>query len=721
MHPRPYPVRAVLIAVLAAVCSSAPVIPGDESSAGPVSYIQHVRISGPRGFYRADRLFSENEFGISAESKGTPAPFFRIHEDEIGLYHAGGDKTYTLIYAEGEKDTRPRDGGDWARSGTGLFLTVRILPHTHSMELSHKLAGSRGLDLLKLVESFDTGREVTRQWLHIDDNHNPFGRNRYFVSVYRGNLLCPEKGVYEFATDSCDGSLVLVGNRVAAEWGGLHKPVFGWTHSATLDLEPGLYPFIYIHYNITQGSRAAAAWKKPGEKSFSVLTAGDFFVLRDAETVSLRGSQGKEHIFPRITFEKNGIRLKGRALRKILFSAGGPEKQHYEWNINGVMHHNRTVSYYAETGGTVEYGLRGFPGKAFVIKVAEPDSYISADAEFDAGGVLPLIYTDEKYSVWVRAEREPASGDIAYILREDRVDSGGSVYYSNTYPLQFSKSGSLPASLMGIKSMQFVFKPGEVSHGSKVTYTLLYDGLEVNRLGLQFLSDTAGFEKIFVREKNYMTEGGGSDRICVFISEREREETYRKWVFFKWMKDAFSSKSPHILFVYEPLTSAGKLESVFKYNFRGFNVTAEKIDQQPYPLLQFPVAVEELMAKVPAETTVVLFAGRYEIENGLPHWFFTRVFDLTVTGIRKTNPRARIILAGPAPAYGKDELIERINTHLAEFALRHHIYFINLYREMGGKGGWQQYYSRGQREELFRSPNEKGLKLIVENIKDIVE
>ena len=706
--------------LIAAVSAAACFLAGEETDSAAASYVHTVRIEGVSGFYRTLRLFSDTEYGISVAHENRKVPFYPIDDYEIGLLHNGGQKEYSIAYTKGESDSAPDPADEYEGNEKGLTLSVRMLPKTHIMELSHILSGTAGMDLAALVASLSTGRVATREWKRINDNVNPFGGSKHFVSVYTGTILCPRKGIYTFATDSCDGSLIVVNSRPVAEWKGRHRASDSWEHSGMISLDRGFYPFMYVHYNISGRTRAAAAWKRPGDHSFSVLAAENFHAFGRAETVSLSDRRGNDCIVPRINFNEQGVILKGAKKIKAECSVIGPQQKNYVWSAGGKTLSGRSVSVYCNAGSVVEFTLKGFPGRTIRLEAGEPDAYTRIDAGMDIGGVLPLVYTDEEFSVWLRAEKKPVTGDIEYTVAEERTDSSGTVYRSRDHTVMFTDAKDLPISFRGITSLQLIFSPGEVNPGSRAVYTLLYDGIEVDRVEIEFMRDRDPLDNIRAEERNYMTGEHGKERVCVFIAHREKEDAYRKWALLKWLTHSFRGEKPDILFMYEPSGSGDGIEPVFRYMFRDYHMAIHGIDEQPYPLLWLPLNIDNLMPRG-RNTAVIVFAGWNEIEHGLPLWYFTRVYDLTVSRIRTKNPESAIIIAGPLPVYGKDALIQEVNKRLASFAVKHHVFFVNTYREMGGEAGWKEYFKRGGGNVLFKSPNEQGLRLIAETIKALLE
>jgi len=125
-------------------------------------------------------------------------------------------------------------------------------------------------------------------WPLIDDNVNPFAKREeehdHYISIYEGQLYCPESGVYTFITNSDDASFLLIDGQMVVQWPGGHNPAPNWdpTYSATITLTQGIHKIAYYHVETLGGQLARAGWRRPGERRFSII--GEEFFLRELRT-----------------------------------------------------------------------------------------------------------------------------------------------------------------------------------------------------------------------------------------------------------------------------------------------------------------------------------------------------------------------------------------------------------------------------------------------------
>ena len=157
----------------------------------------------------------------------------------------------------------------WDRQVGGLYLETRALAPKW-----HRNAGSLAY-MEKAIENCTQvyGRKL---WPRISDTHNPFGSDDLYMSIYRGDLFCPETGRYGFATDSDDSSFLLINGSLVAEWPGGHVPAQTWEHRGEVPLKRGIHKIAYYHVETYGGQLSRAGWKRPSDEHFSVIPAAAF-------------------------------------------------------------------------------------------------------------------------------------------------------------------------------------------------------------------------------------------------------------------------------------------------------------------------------------------------------------------------------------------------------------------------------------------------------------
>lgn len=144
-----------------------------------------------------------------------------------------------------------------------------------------------------------------KPWPRISDTHNPFSADEdNYLSIYTGDIFCPETGPYRFATDSDDSSFLLINDSLVAQWPGGHVPAQTWEHHGSVALKRGIHKITYYHVETWGGQLARAGWKKPSDDHFSVIPAKAF--VRELPTWIMARQERAKPLNTYFTFEPLG-------------------------------------------------------------------------------------------------------------------------------------------------------------------------------------------------------------------------------------------------------------------------------------------------------------------------------------------------------------------------------------------------------------------------------
>ena len=157
----------------------------------------------------------------------------------------------------------------WSEKLGGLYLETRANPMQgarNARNLSHftQILGKSSKAL---------GRKL---WPQINDLNNPFGDDDMYLSIYRGELFCPESGKYGFATNSDDSSFLLIDGQLVCEWPDGHIPSQTWEHRGVKVLSRGVHKIEYYHLESYGGQLSRAGWKRPSDETYSLIPAWAF-------------------------------------------------------------------------------------------------------------------------------------------------------------------------------------------------------------------------------------------------------------------------------------------------------------------------------------------------------------------------------------------------------------------------------------------------------------
>jgi len=209
----------------------------------------------------------------------------------------GAARQYYVYYGNPKAQAAAKD---WDRKIGGLYLETRNNPGSNAQSWEH-------MQKLLSGSTVSYGRGARDE---INDSHNPFGQGQddMFLSIYKGEIFCPETGEYGFATDSDDASFLLIDGNVVAQWPGGHVPSQTWENSGTISLKRGIHRIEYYHAETYGGQLSKAGWKLPSEKAFTIIPSRAF--VRELPSRPVRREMYGEVITAHFMCEeKVGLRL----------------------------------------------------------------------------------------------------------------------------------------------------------------------------------------------------------------------------------------------------------------------------------------------------------------------------------------------------------------------------------------------------------------------------
>ena len=143
----------------------------------------------------------------------------------------------------------------------------------------------------QLPEMIERGTAFDKQpWAQIHDVENPFGRDDLYMSVYEGVIYCPEDGEYVFAVNADDVAsfeLKNAGGRLC--WRDAGAPSERWQSpghphaTRRVDLQKGVYRFVFHHVENWGSQFAALGWKKPSSDAIVTVSPEAFVTYLPAD------------------------------------------------------------------------------------------------------------------------------------------------------------------------------------------------------------------------------------------------------------------------------------------------------------------------------------------------------------------------------------------------------------------------------------------------------
>ena len=175
----------------------------------------------------------------------------------------------------------PAEKYEWTEKLGGLYLETRVNPMKGARN-------ARNLAHFKEILAESPRVYGRRLWPQINDLNNPFGDDDMYLSIYQGDLFCPESGPYGFATNSDDSSFLLIDGQLVCEWPEGHIPSQAWEHTGTKVLSRGIHKIVYYQLESFGGQLSRAGWKRPSDDTYSLIPAWAFVRELPCEVVAVQ-------------------------------------------------------------------------------------------------------------------------------------------------------------------------------------------------------------------------------------------------------------------------------------------------------------------------------------------------------------------------------------------------------------------------------------------------
>lgn len=227
-----------------------------------------IRLQEPPKFPEAGVAVELPDFGASradladavlVDSEGAQQPL-------AAIWRGAGQQSLLLAKTlSAGKDYAVYFGGQTARQPRSWVPKTSLLLETRRLPASPKIDRWQDMeDMWRSAPAVDGAGLVDT----IYRAGNPFGLSADFASHYSGWLSTPEGGGVVFYTLSSDASFVLVNDKLALEWPGIHPPVadLKTLRSKEADCSQGLTKIDYYQAKIGGGASAAVlGWQMRGK------------------------------------------------------------------------------------------------------------------------------------------------------------------------------------------------------------------------------------------------------------------------------------------------------------------------------------------------------------------------------------------------------------------------------------------------------------------------
>ena len=190
-----------------------------------------------------------------------------------------------------------REIGHLMTAQVRLFSSLRNIPLTekHLKNISSKEYENAGKKLSSALNAYRTasrdymndlffspfrrkssGKNIPRIFF----TTRPFDTDRTFLTCFKGGLIIPEDGTYEFRLNTNSTRILLIDGREVYRKTGVFKSsdsaFIGSTDILSLDLRKGTVFLEFIYYKEQSATWASLSWRKKGDPNFRLLSSDDF-------------------------------------------------------------------------------------------------------------------------------------------------------------------------------------------------------------------------------------------------------------------------------------------------------------------------------------------------------------------------------------------------------------------------------------------------------------
>ncbi|MEM4973397.1 MAG: LamG-like jellyroll fold domain-containing protein, partial [Candidatus Hadarchaeales archaeon] len=152
---------------------------------------------------------------------------------------------------------------------------------------------------------------------------NPWGNDDDYTSFFWCWFYVPpdKEGVWSFATDSDDASMILVDGQVVVGWYGIHGVANNWDHNGTITLSAGWHEFTYLHEEDGDGQAMRAAFKMPGDAAWRYFDTTQLKLMAPHHVPSYRGKLLPDYIVPELLMKKDEpLTLSSEVTKRMVFN-----------------------------------------------------------------------------------------------------------------------------------------------------------------------------------------------------------------------------------------------------------------------------------------------------------------------------------------------------------------------------------------------------------------
>lgn len=630
------------------------------------------------------------------------------------LVEGAASKKYFIYFGN---PSAPVATHGWERKVGGLHLETRDNPLITKRGDKNARSLEHFLQSILSASTISYGKGPREQ---INDIENPFsGPDDMYISIYRGQIFCPESGEYGFATDSDDSSFLLIDGQLVAEFPGGHIPNQNWSQAGKKHLKRGVHEITYYHVESYGGQLARAGWKKPSEQEFSLIPAHAFIRELPCEILGLQERQkpvnayfvaeertalkiNNKFLFPTFAFEDRSSSFLGKVLS-------------YAWDFgDGRRSSARNPIHRFLDAGKYHVALTVTDSLGYTDTVSQDITVEAVDVTnfsvlFDVQTAENVIYPEEDVVLTLRL-RSTATGNLPVTLSSTLKASAGYAIHHESEAL------TLEPGVFRTAVKRYRGRSG----GCDAVFTLAYQGKVVAERTVRIVQTSDALVGIKVENENLVDESGNLvilkiARVASGRKRMKRPEAIQKIVVVD------DSLSPMVTKGNEGATYYGMLKQKLARDEAEAGIelvragTSTDLSGYP-PLVRLSKIHSEVVAQKP--DLVLIACSITDILNYLPIDKFERYLTAAVDQILSQSD-AEVVLIAPPPLIINPEISKAYAIEAKKVGLEKGIRVADMYTMflLREEGLTSLYKDETEQDPVYYSyPNRKGQELIAQEL-----
>ncbi len=534
--------------------------------------------------------------------------------------------------------------------------------------------------------------------------------DEHFAAQFDGRISIDNEGIYEFAINSNDSSILYIDGKPLVSKSGRGRRDDSWRNTASLTLQPGLHNISLHVIGSPRDIFAEAAWKKNGETTFHVLEERDFASALPVRITKCTDRAGKN--IPVISYEHNGHFVLDEAKRYDWISCRVEDSQEISdpvWLADKTpISTSHSCCFLTVPDSEQVLSLSSASGSFDDIVIQIPEQPPESNRFYPEIEMKlwtpPFIYDDEILDMdYELVSGLPRSGDVILKITASRN-------------VQFISEKTECITLKGrdLSSNERFAPPSRVKHNVSIIGEELKDGLEIS---LYLMIPPVIFSQHNIRFLPLRQCAGINDSLdglvdskgsrVIPLLHRPTLAEKRAWALpKKFLTDMASTKKLLLIaddFGHGDESFKNSLDTMLQTKKTSLEFVTWKHPQIKSAMLS---SIGKLIPKILGTDAdrILLIPPAEDVSLGMPIRTQKRVLAALVEAARANKNIRTIQIASPFPSLRRTELDSILADSIRRMTADYNAEFLDINSFMRKKPGWRSSYRFEQDNDVLYEP-----------------